>query len=117
MPILEQVGAREILDSRGNPTVEVELVLRSGATGRAAVPSGASAFTSPMSMDDEEMRAHELKFGYYGQEYPRPHHGKKRYSYPFFLKQNKTKATILHSCNCDVASPSSSYPLTEQISL
>src|SRR6185295_9949006 len=34
--------ARQILDSRGNPTVEVELVLRSGAAGRAAVPSGAS---------------------------------------------------------------------------
>jgi enolase len=36
------VTARQILDSRGNPTVEVELVLRSGAQGRAAVPSGAS---------------------------------------------------------------------------
>jgi enolase len=36
------VGAREILDSRGNPTVEVDIELMSGATGRAAVPSGAS---------------------------------------------------------------------------
>ena len=36
------VGAREILDSRGNPTVEVEVALESGAMGRAAVPSGAS---------------------------------------------------------------------------
>ncbi|MEO8323064.1 MAG: phosphopyruvate hydratase, partial [Actinomycetota bacterium] len=36
------IQAREILDSRGNPTVEVEVVLDSGATGRAAVPSGAS---------------------------------------------------------------------------
>jgi enolase len=36
------VHARQILDSRGNPTVEVEIVLESGATGRAAVPSGAS---------------------------------------------------------------------------
>ena len=36
------VHGREILDSRGNPTVEVEVVLASGATGRAAVPSGAS---------------------------------------------------------------------------
>src|SRR5215218_3870977 len=34
--------ARQILDSRGNPTVEVEVALDSGATGRAAVPSGAS---------------------------------------------------------------------------
>jgi enolase 1/2/3 len=39
---IERVGARQILDSRGNPTVEVEVVLRSGAQGRAAVPSGAS---------------------------------------------------------------------------
>ena len=36
------VGAREILDSRGNPTVEVDVELMSGALGRAAVPSGAS---------------------------------------------------------------------------
>ena len=36
------VGAREILDSRGNPTVEVDVELMGGATGRAAVPSGAS---------------------------------------------------------------------------
>jgi enolase len=39
---IESVHARQILDSRGNPTVEVELLLRSGALGRAAVPSGAS---------------------------------------------------------------------------
>ena len=42
MSQIETVHARQILDSRGNPTVEVELALRSGATGRAAVPSGAS---------------------------------------------------------------------------
>src|SRR3954464_14910971 len=42
MSKIEQVHARQILDSRGNPTVEVELRLRSGAAGRAAVPSGAS---------------------------------------------------------------------------
>ncbi len=42
MSQIERVHARQILDSRGNPTVEVEIVLRSGATGRAAVPSGAS---------------------------------------------------------------------------
>lgn len=40
--IVEAVQAREILDSRGNPTVEVEVFLTSGAMGRAAVPSGAS---------------------------------------------------------------------------
>jgi len=39
---IETVHARQILDSRGNPTVEAEVALRSGATGRAAVPSGAS---------------------------------------------------------------------------
>ena len=37
-----KITGREILDSRGNPTVEVEVVLDSGFTGRAAVPSGAS---------------------------------------------------------------------------
>jgi L-alanine-DL-glutamate epimerase-like enolase superfamily enzyme len=42
MSQIERVHARQILDSRGNPTVEVELLLRSGARGRAAVPSGAS---------------------------------------------------------------------------
>lgn len=42
MPIIEQVGAREILDSRGNPTVEVEVALIDGTVARAAVPSGAS---------------------------------------------------------------------------
>ncbi|MBL1079583.1 phosphopyruvate hydratase [Nocardia sp. 2] len=42
MAIIEQVGAREILDSRGNPTVEVEIVLDDGTLTRAAVPSGAS---------------------------------------------------------------------------
>jgi enolase len=39
---IERVRARQILDSRGNPTVEVDVTLRSGARGRAAVPSGAS---------------------------------------------------------------------------
>src|SRR5438309_6029158 len=39
---LESIHAREILDSRGNPTLEVEVILSDGATGRAAVPSGAS---------------------------------------------------------------------------
>jgi len=42
VPSIEAVGAREILDSRGNPTVEVEVLLSDGAFGRAAVPSGAS---------------------------------------------------------------------------
>jgi enolase len=42
MSQIEKVHARQILDSRGNPTVEVEVALRSGAHGHAAVPSGAS---------------------------------------------------------------------------
>src|SRR5580692_1159102 len=42
MTAIEKVAAREVLDSRGNPTVEVEVVLDSGAGGRAMVPSGAS---------------------------------------------------------------------------
>ena len=42
MSQIERVHARQILDSRGNPTVEVDVALRSGAHGRAAVPSGAS---------------------------------------------------------------------------
>ena len=42
MTIIDFVTAREILDSRGNPTVEVEVALEDGSWGRAAAPSGAS---------------------------------------------------------------------------
>src|SRR5438132_3723249 len=42
MTEIESIYAREILDSRGTPTLEVEVALRGGAIGRAAVPSGAS---------------------------------------------------------------------------
>ena len=42
MTKIAEITAREILDSRGNPTVEVDVTLADGATGRAAVPSGAS---------------------------------------------------------------------------
>ena len=42
MAIIEAIGAREILDSRGNPTVEVEVLLEDGAFARAGVPSCAS---------------------------------------------------------------------------
>ena len=45
MTAIVDITAREILDSRGNPTVEVEVVLDSGALGRAAAPSGASTGT------------------------------------------------------------------------
>lgn len=42
MSLIATIKAREILASRGNPTVEAEVILETGATGRAAVPSGAS---------------------------------------------------------------------------
>src|SRR5690242_10286475 len=42
MSLIQSIHAREILDSRGNPTVEAEVVLDNGIAGRAAVPSGAS---------------------------------------------------------------------------
>ena len=55
---IEFVGAREILDSRGNPTVEVEVELEDGASGRAAVPSGAStgAFEAVELRDQDASR-------------------------------------------------------------
>ncbi len=58
MASIEAVGAREILDSRGNPTVEVEIVLDDGAQGRAAVPSGAStgAFEAVELRDGDDAR-------------------------------------------------------------
>ena len=45
MSRIADIRGREILDSRGNPTVEVDVILDSGALGRAAVPSGASTGT------------------------------------------------------------------------
>jgi enolase len=45
MSVITDIHAREILDSRGNPTVEADVILKSGARGRAAVPSGASTGT------------------------------------------------------------------------
>src|SRR2546422_10907068 len=55
MAIIDEVRAREILDSRGNPTVEVEVVLADGTIGRASVPSGASTGTHEVvELRDEE---------------------------------------------------------------
>ena len=54
MATIEAVGAREILDSRGNPTIEVEVALDDGTLARAAVPSGAST---------GQFEAHELRDG------------------------------------------------------
>ena len=67
MSTIQQVVGREVLDSRGNPTVEVEITLRSGARGRAIVPSGAST---------GEHEAVELRDGgkrYLGKEIGRAH--------------------------------------------
>ena len=58
MSKIDVVGAREILDSRGNPTIEVEVLLEDDAFGRAAVPSGAStgAFEAHESRDGDKGR-------------------------------------------------------------
>ena len=58
MSVIESVYAREVLDSRGNPTVEVEVALESGAEGRAIVPSGAStgAFEAVELRDGDKSR-------------------------------------------------------------
>ena len=58
MASIEAVGAREILDSRGNPTVEVEVALDDGTIARAAVPSGAStgAFEASERRDGDKKR-------------------------------------------------------------
>ena len=55
---IDTVYAREILDSRGNPTVEVEVVVDGGFVGRAAVPSGAStgAFEAVELRDGDKTR-------------------------------------------------------------
>ncbi len=58
MSLIEAIGAREILDSRGNPTIEVEVLLNDDSFGRAAVPSGAStgAFEAHESRDGDKSR-------------------------------------------------------------
>ena len=58
MGIIIDVFGREILDSRGNPTVEVEVILDDGSMGRAAVPSGAStgAFEAVELRDGDDER-------------------------------------------------------------
>ena len=68
MSIIEDVVGREILDSRGNPTVEVEVELLSGARGRAAVPSGASTGAH----EAVELRDGDERFGGKGVRTPSP---------------------------------------------
>ena len=56
MDTIEYVEAREIIDSRGNPTVEVDVMLADGSFGRAAVPSGASTGVMPCCSSDAVAR-------------------------------------------------------------
>jgi enolase len=64
VPTIEGVAAREILDSRGNPTIEVEILLDDGTIGRAAVPSGASTG----AFEAVELRDGEQRYGGKGVE-------------------------------------------------
>lgn len=84
MPLIQKVHAREILDSRGNPTLEAEVILEDGTIGRAAVPSGAST---------GEREAVELRDG-----------DKKRYNGKGVLKAvsnvNNTIAKKITGMNC-----------------
>ena len=64
MSAIEHVHARQILDSRGNPTIEVDVRLATGALGRAAVPSGASTGTR----EALELRDGEAPFGGQGSD-------------------------------------------------
>ena len=86
--IIEALHAREILDSRGNPTVEVDVRLQGGATGRAAVPSGASTGVH----EAHELRDDDpLRFGGKGVTRAVAH-------------VNKTIAAVLHGLDaCDQA--------------
>jgi enolase len=62
MPLITHIHAREILDSRGFPTVEAEVVLQSGEKGVAAVPSGASTGSlEALELRDEDMKRYEGK--------------------------------------------------------
>jgi len=59
--MIEDIIGREILDSRGNPTVEVEVLLMDGSIGRAAVPSGASTGVHE-ALEMREVRSGALLF-------------------------------------------------------
>ena len=65
MSKIKDIVAREILDSRGNPTVEVDVYLESGIMGRAAVPSGASTgMREALELRDKDSRYLELAENY-----------------------------------------------------
>ena len=59
MTFIDEIKARQILDSRGNPTIEVDVITTSGKMGRAAVPSGASTG----SHEAVELRDDDPKIG------------------------------------------------------
>ncbi|MDI6767246.1 MAG: phosphopyruvate hydratase [Bacteroidota bacterium] len=81
MTIITDVFAREILDSRGNPTIEVDVLLESGIIGRAAVPSGASTGEKEaVELRDEDLPANQVPGG---------QAGKKRYNGKGVLKAVK----------------------------
>ena len=64
MSKIKDIVAREILDSRGNPTVEVDVYLESGIMGRAAVPSGASTgMREALELRDKDNRYSSCKHG------------------------------------------------------
>ena len=85
-----RVHARQILDSRGNPTVEAEIELESGATGRAAVPSGAST---------GRFEAVELRDGDPGEYLGRGvHRAVENVSAPAGTSMNSWKSSELRAC-------------------
>ena len=98
MTQIKEIKAREILDSRGNPTVEVDVTLECGATGRAAVPSGAST---------GEHEALELRDGALPtKDFPKGFDNKKRYGgkgvFAAVANVNIEIAAALEGCDaCD----------------
>ena len=77
MPTFKSLIGREILDSRGNPTVEVDVILSNGTLGRAAVPSGASSDYPPCSaralVPSEAYRPRRIAAGATRRFLPFPH--------------------------------------------
>ena len=62
MTEIQDIKAREILDSRGNPTVEVDVILKNGIIGRASVPSGASTGSKEaLELRDEDPNRYQGK--------------------------------------------------------
>ena len=75
MSTIVDIHARQILDSRGNPTIEVDVSLADGAFGRAAVPSGASTGASPCTDAVERSEAQVLFAKYFRDLITNDRHG------------------------------------------